>query len=131
MGVKELLTDELERQLGSLEDLPLGSQEYHQAIVDTSILLDKHNDMEKIELDRQEKTKSREQEKDLKNKEMKEERFDRIVKNVITVMTFGVSLGVTIWANVDSKKFEQGFTQTTEAGRSSTRKLLGLLDKFK
>lgn len=131
MGVKELLTDELERQLGSLEDLPLGSQEYHQAIVDTSILLDKHNDMEKIELDRQEKVKSREHEKDLKDKEMKDERKDRIVRHAITLLTFGVSLGVTIWANVDSKKFEQGFTQTTEAGRNSTRKLLNLLDRFK
>ncbi len=131
MTVKELVTDELERQLGSLEDLEFGSQEYHQAIVDTSILLDKHNDIERIEIDRHEKTKSREQEKDLKEKEMKDERLERIVKNTITVGTFIISLGVTIWANVDSKRFEQGFTQTTEAGRNSTRKLLSLLDRFK
>lgn len=131
MSVKKLLIDEIESQLGTLEDLPFGSPQYHQGVVDTSTLLDKYNDMERIELERQEKAKSREQEKDLKDKEMKEERIDRIVKNALTVVTFGISLGVTIWANVDSKNFEMGYTQTTEAGRSSTRKLLGLLDKFK
>lgn len=131
MSVKEQAIEELERQLGSLEDFAFGSPEYHQAMVDTSILIDKCNDMERIELERQEKAKSREQEKDFKTKEMREERIDRIVKHTITVLTFGISLGVTIWANKDSKNFEMGYTQTTEAGKTSTRKLLTLLDKFK
>ena len=131
MSVKKLLTDEIESQIGSLEDLAFGSEEYHRGVEDTAKLLDRLNEMEKNERDYHDKLDNRDNERDLKLKEMKAERNERILKYGLNALTFAISLGVTIWANKDSKNFEQGFTHTTEAGRSSTRKLLNLLDKFK
>lgn len=131
MSVKKLVTEEVERQIGSLEDLSFGSEEHQRALSDATKLLHELNEMERIENERQDKLETREKENELKEKSLKGENIERVVKYGLSALTFAVSLGVTIWANKDSKNFEQGYTHTTEAGRQSTRKLLGLLDKFK
>ena len=89
------------------------------------------NEMERMEQERLDKEASRKLEEDLKLKELAENKKDRIWKNAITIGTCLLYTGVTIWANIDSKNFEKDFTHTTEPGRTSTRRLLGLLDKFK
>lgn len=129
--VKELLEQEIESQIEALDDIEYGSDQHSACVGDTVRLLEKLNEMNRIEQDHIDKEESRKLEEDLKLKEMAENKKDRLWKNVLTAGTFVVSAGITIWGYVDSKRFEQGFTHTTEAGRTSTRKLLGLLDKFK
>ena len=131
MSLEKLLVEEVESQLEALNELGYGSEEHHRGVQDTSILLDKINDTKRIEYERQDKLASREQEKEMKLKQMREDRFERWLKYGLTGVTFVASLGFSIWAYKDSKAFEMGFTQTTEAGRASTRKILSLLDKFK
>lgn len=125
--VKELLEEEIVNQIEALGN----AEEYTVSVDDTVRLMDKMIEMERLEQDRLDKEKSRRLEEDLKLKEMAENKKDRLWKNALTIGTFVIGTGVTIWANIDSKKFEEGFTHTTEAGRTSTRKLLGFLDKFK
>lgn len=62
---------------------------------------------------------------------LKGERTDRWIKLGVTVAMFLGSLGLSVWANKDSKKFEGAFTHTTEAGRSSQRNLLSFFDRQK
>lgn len=65
------------------------------------------------------------------SKRLKGERIDRWVKLGVTGLTFIASAAISIWANLDSKKFEGVATHTTEAGRSSQRTLLSFFDKQK
>ena len=132
MSVVKMLEEEAMNQLESVNQLGYGSEEHHRGIQDVSIVIDKLNETKRIEYERQDKQASREQEKEMKLKQMREERIERIIKYGVAIVTFGVSVGVHIWAHKDSQLFEKdGFMQTTEAGRASTRKILGLLDKFK
>lgn len=125
--VKELLEQEIVDELEALSK----NEEYTVSIDDTIRLMEKKIEMDRLEQDRLDKEASRKLEEDLKLKEMAENKKDRIWKNCLTIGTFILSMGGYIWANVDSKNFEKGFTHTTEAGRKSTGKLLGLLDRFK
>lgn len=132
MSVKDLLNDEVEKQLGSLEDLPFGSEEHHRGVQDTSVLLDKLNDMNRIEREYQEKEKCRIEEEDIRRREIRDARIERALKYGLPFTLSLIYVGVNLWLNEDAKKFEiDGYTHTTEAGRGSTRKLFGLLDKFK
>lgn len=132
MSLEKLLEEEIESQLESVNQLGYGSEEHHRGIQDASILIDKRNDMKRIEYERQDKQASLEQEKEMKLKQMREDRIERCVKYGVTIVTFGVSLAFSIWGYKDMKLFEkEGFMPTTEAGRASTRKILSLLDKFK
>lgn len=125
--VKELLEKEIVSQIEALDD----AEEYTVSVDDTVRLMDKLIEMERLEQDRLDKEKSRRLEEDLKLKEIAESKKDRLWKNALSIGTFAIGTVVTIWAYVDSKEFERGFTQTTEAGRTSTRNILGFLNKFK
>ena len=129
MGVKveELLEQVIVNQLEALDN----ADEYTVSVEDVVRLMEKKNEMERIEQDRLDKEASRKIEEDLKLKELAENKKHRLWNNAITIGTCLLYTGVTIWANIDSKNFEKDFTHTTEPGRTSTRRLLGLLDKFK
>lgn len=113
MSVKKLLTEEIESQIGSLEDLPFGSQEYSAGVSDTAKLLDKLNEMERIE-----------NEHDEKIIQMHEDKIDRIVKNCLTGVSVVGGMALTVWGTVKSLKFEETGTITTVMGRGFINKLL-------
>lgn len=122
--VKDLLKVELESQFGSLAELDYGSTEHKLAVEDTAKLLDKYNDMVRIELDHQDKIESRKMEKDLKLKELGEEKKDHLIKNCLTA---GTAIGggiLTVWGIVKSLEFEEKGTITTIVGRGLFNKIL-------
>ena len=127
MKVKELLTEEIERQLGSLDEIPLCSEENTTAIDSVTKLLDRLNEMEKTELESLDKIKSREIEKlehELKMKQAEEERRDHVVKNTLTAVSVIGGFAVTIWGTLKSIEFEKEGTITTIMGRGFINKLL-------
>lgn len=113
MSVKELLRDEIERQIGSLEDLGFGSPEHSTAVSDTTKLLDKLNEMERNE-----------NEHDEKIIQMHEEKIDRIVKNCLTGVSVVGGMALTVWGTYKSIKFEETGSITTIMGRGFINKLL-------
>ena len=127
MKVKELLTEEIERQLGSLDEIALCSEENTTAIDSVTKLLDRLNEMEKTELESLDKIKSREIEKlehELKMKQAEEERRDHVVKNTLTAVSVIGGFAVTIWGTLKSIEFEKEGTITTIMGRGFINKLL-------
>ena len=124
MSVKTLLTEEIERRLGSLEDVPMCSQEDKSAVEDLTKLIDKLNDMEKIELEHQDKVSNQEKELELKLKQMKDEKTDNIVKNCLSAVSIVGGFGLTVWGTIKSINFEKDGTITTIMGRGFIQKLL-------
>ena len=124
MSIKSLLRDEIQREFEKLNEMEVGSDQ-HKAGVDAAVkLVDRAIEMEKIDIDLNEKTKVREDDISLKVRSMDEERKDRLIKNGIAVASIVVPTIVTIWGTIKSIEFEKEGTFTTIMGRGFINKLL-------
>lgn len=135
MSVKDLLQGEIERQLGSLEDIPLCSEESKIAGDGVVKLLDKYNEMVRIENERQNSIDNRnadmtfkydqmQAENDLKEKQLAEERSDHKIKNALTLITFAGGVILTVWGVYKTIEFEETGTVTTIVGRGFFNKII-------
>ena len=102
----------------------LGSEEYKTAVDGLTKLVDRAIELEKIDVSSQEKVEDRETDRDLKLKQMDEDRKDRNVRNAIAVAGIVIPTVVTIWGTIKSIEFEKEGTITTIMGRGFIQKLL-------
>lgn len=124
MSVKRLLNDEIVSEIENLNKVPLGSEEHKIAADALAKLLDKSIEMDKMDLEYQDKADSREAANNLKRIEIEEEKKDRRVKNVLTGVSVIGGFAVTIWGAIKSLEFEKTGTITTIMGRGFIQKLL-------
>ena len=135
MDVNERLKDEVLSEIEGVGTMALGSAEHEKTVNAVNGMMDRIIKVEQLKaeqrkLDLEEsKLRLEEEKKDLEERKANNDHKNNITRNVITVVTTALSVGVAIWANIDSKKFE-GY-HSTEAGRMSERRLLGFLDKLK
>ena len=115
--VESLLLDEIGEEFEDLKNLETGSEEYKVAVDGLTKLVDRAIEMEKFQIEIQEKAATREIENDLKLKQMEEERKDRLVKNIIAAAGITIPAGVTIWGALKSWEFEKEGTVTSTMGR--------------
>ena len=106
MNVTTKLNVEIDEKLDELNKLTLGSQEYSAAVTDLTKLMDRSIEIEKLEVSETQN-----------EKQMKEGRKSRMVKNVIDVGSIVLPLVVTIWGVKASLYFEDKNTVTTTVGR--------------
>ena len=124
MSVKRLLNEEIVSEIENLNKVPLGSEEHKIAADALAKLLDKSIEMDKLDLEYQDKADSREAANNLKRIEIEEEKKDRRVKNVLTGVSVIGGFAVTIWGAIKSLEFEKTGTITTIMGRGFIQKLL-------
>ena len=127
MSLEILLDKELESSINSLEDIPLGTEEYKASVDAITKLLDKSIELKKLEIETDDKIKTREFEESIKTQQMEDERKDRIIKNWLTGASIVIPAGCGIWGFIKSIKFEETGTITTLSGRN----ILGSILKFK
>lgn len=124
-NIQTLLNDEIVREfdkLGEMEDL--GDDKYRTTVDGLTKLVDRAITMEKFSIESEDKLNAQEFERDMKLKEMKMERNDRVVKNVLTgIATIG-GFALTIWGTFKSFEFEKDGTITTAMGRGFIQRLL-------
>lgn len=127
--VKTKLDEELLNELEILGEMKVGTEEYSNTVNGLTKLMDKANEMEKIASDHEFRAKNLELEKELKLKEMINERKDRLVKNVLTGVSVVGGIGVTVWGTLKSLKFEETQTVTTLIGKGWLNSISKLLPK--
>lgn len=124
MSIYNLLRDEIHREVESLQKKDIGSEGYTATVDGVAKLVDKVIEMEKMDLDAKLKVESREAETALKEKQLKDERTDRWIKNTITLVTFGGTVALTVWGTVNTFKFEETGSVTSLIGRGFVNKLI-------
>lgn len=113
MEMKNLLEAEIKAEFEKLEGLTPGSED-HKAVLDgLTKLMDRMTEIEKSENEVAAQAAVR-----------KDERVDRIVKNVIGASGVILPLMVTIWGTKAAFEFEKEGTVTTILGRGFLGKLL-------
>lgn len=124
MKIETLLHDEIKSELEELKKIELGSEKYKVTVDGLTKLVDKAIEMDKLNIEVHEKVESRENDNDLKLKQMEEERKDRFVRNGIAVAGIVIPTMVTIWGTIKTIEFEKEGTITTIMGRGFINKLL-------
>lgn len=117
-NISEQLDDVIEKRLKEFDYYDLDSENTKQAVETIEKLYKLKIEERKVEGELYEKQKTRENEEDVKNKELHEKRVDRWVNGAITVASTAASLVFYgIWMNKGFKFEETGsFTSTTFKG---------------
>jgi hypothetical protein len=123
MSIETALKVEIEEELTELSNLDLGSAEHKAGVDSVTKLMDKAIELDELELKLQEQ-EDRKRDYELKEKQAKDEKIDRIVKNVISAVGILVTAGITVWGTKTSLKFEETGSITTSIGRGFINKLL-------
>ena len=124
MSIQRLLREEIESEFKELSTITPGGENYKVAVDGITKLMDRAIEMEKNEIDRQDRIDARDSENELKTKQMEDEKKDRFVKNLLTgVGTIG-GLVVTIWGAKKAWKFEETGTVASPVGRNFINKLI-------
>lgn len=124
MDVKDLLTNEIEKLIKSLEGMEVDSDEY-KATSDAIVkLTGKLNEMDQINYEYWDKKESREKDSELKLKQLNSEKRDRIIKNVLTAVSILGGFALTVWGTKASFEFEKEGSITTIMGRGFINNLL-------
>ena len=126
MGIETLLRDEIRGEFDELKKMrnDIGTDQYKTTVDGLTKLVDRAIELEKLEMEHQEKVISRENDTDFKFQQMKEDKKDRVFKNAIAVASIAVPSIITIWGTVKSIQFEKEGTITTIMGRGFINKLL-------
>lgn len=124
MSIKSLLDEEIRSEIEEVSKIEVGSDQHKVSVDSLAKLLDKHIELEKLEADAQEKYESRIAEQDLKREQIKNDKRDSIVKNVLTGVSVIGGFGLTVWGTCKSLKFEETGVVTSIMGRGFIQKLL-------
>jgi hypothetical protein len=113
MRIDELLDEDIVSEMDKLRTTPYDAKEY-EAVADTVVkLMDRKIEMEKVK-----------NEQLFREKQLKEDKKDRLIKNIIGGAGVVLPLIVTIWGTKVSLKFEEEGTFTTIMGKGFINKLL-------
>lgn len=112
MSMTAKLNNEIDRRFDKLSELDASSEEYSAAINSVTKLMDRAIEIEKLD-----RTDAQNE------KQLKEERKSRVVKNCIDVGSVILPLTLTAWGMLVSLKFEENGTITTTIGRKTLDRL--------
>lgn len=113
MDFKELLDDDVASEMAKLRTTPYDAKEYG-TVSDTALKL----------IDRKIELYKAESEQLFREQQLKDDKKDRLIKNIISAAGVALPLLVTIWGTKVSLKFEEEGTFTTIMGRGFINKLL-------
>lgn len=132
MSVKNLLREEITEEIGLLSKMEAGSEDYEKTVNGITKLMDRLNEMDKIEMEKEKteiENEFRVEEQDLKRKQMEDDKKDRFVKNSLTGVSIIGGLAITVWGTLKTFKFEETGTITSQAGRQFINKAINFLKK--
>lgn len=123
MKIETLLHEEIKDEFDELGKLEVGSEQYKITVDGIAKLVDRAIEIDKLNTESEDRIDQRNVDSDLKTKQMKEDRIDRIVRNSIAIVGIVIPTVVTIWGTITTLEFEKEGTITTASGREFIKKL--------
>ena len=113
MDIEKKLHDEIGREIDILKEVDEGSESYTNVVDGVTKLMDRALAIDKFNSEVEEK-----------QKQMKEDRIDRITKNCLSAVGIILPICITVWGTKASFEFEKEGTVTTIMGRGFINKLI-------
>jgi hypothetical protein len=124
MNTKHLLEEEIRKEIEEIGKLQPGTEQHKSATEALSKLLDKYNDMDKLELEYQDKFDVREAEQTMKEKQLEQVTKDCRTKNILSAVKVGGELLMTCWGICKVLKFEENGVLSSVISRGMVQKIL-------
>lgn len=124
MSIKTTLTEEFNDQMKDLHKLEIGTEQYSTAVNGVTKLADKIIDLEKMEIEREERIKDRDTEIELKSQQMEIDKRDKFNQNLINVVKIAVPTVAGFAMGIISMKWEKLETITSTAGRQAFKDII-------
>ena len=124
--IETLWDAEIKNELELLSTRDIGTEEYKTTIDGITKLMDRKLDLKKFEAECDQKKAVHalsQMEYELKQQQLRADKRDRLIKNIIASAGIGLPLLVTIWGTIVSLNFEKEGVVTTGAGRGFVNKL--------
>lgn len=122
--IESLMQEVIITELEALNDMEVGTDQYRVTVDGVTKLVDKAIEMDKFQNEFFEKVEIRKKEEEFKEKQMKEDKKNRLIGHILTGVGIAVPAALTIWGTCKSLKFEEEGTITTAIGRGFINKLL-------
>lgn len=125
--VEKSLHEVIKKDLQTLKEMgseDVGSDKHKVTLDEVAKLLDRAIEIDKLNIEARAREESHEDDKQLKLKQMDEERINRLITNGIAIAGIVIPSIITVWGTVKSIKFEETGTITTIMGRGFINKLL-------
>lgn len=124
MRIEAGLFEEIHSELEELKKSEVGTESYRTTVDGVTKLIDRAIEIEKLNIDHEDRVESLRQDTELKLMQMEEDRKGRWVRDAIAVAGIIIPTAVTIWGTLKSFEFEKEGTVTTIMGRGFIQKLL-------
>ena len=124
MNIETKLYVEIDNEFEALSQMEVGTEAYRTTVEGLTKLMDRAIEIDKLEVERDERIKTQKKEEEFKLAQMEEEKKDRLIRNCLTAAGIFIPTVVTIWGTVKSFEFEKEGTITTIMGRGFIQKLL-------
>lgn len=128
-SIEDLVVEETARVYERMQELDPTDEEYIKLNHEFMELSKRASDMAKFNIEREDKLAAQETEVELKEREMKNENIDRVMKHSVTVFGTISSLCAYAWCANKSWKFEETGTVCNTPGRNALSKLMNLFHK--
>lgn len=126
-STKQLLEDEIRKEIEEISNMELGSDNQKKTTDNLVKLLDKYNDMDRLDADLEKhdtEIEMKKAEHELKKQQLEHEKKDSFVKNCLTGISIGSGIIMTVWGTCVSINFEKEGTFSTIIGRQFIQRLL-------
>lgn len=117
--IHEQLRETVAGQIEELNEMEVGSEQWKIAAEGIVKLVDRIVEIEKTDVELDEKIRNREQNHELKSKELKQDNKHRWIQTAVQTLGIAAPIAATIWGAKVSLEFEKSGTFTTLFGRST------------
>ena len=128
MSVKSLLTDEICSQVNEISKLEVGSEACKTAINGAGVLMDKLNDVQRLEIEQRKLDMEREK-IDIELVKAENDRRDKKIKNGIAIGTAATGAMITVGMGLLAYVYEERGTISSKPGRSAIDRALNYFFK--
>lgn len=124
MSIKHDLIEEFNNQLEEVSKMEVGTEKYKITMDGVTKLADRIIEIEKCEAESDIAEETRINNELSKAEELRIDKRDKIIRNVIEGVKVVGGFGLTAWAFVAAMNFEKEGVLTTEGGKAALRSLL-------
>lgn len=125
MEIQGLFNEEIKRQFDELSELEVGSDDYKAVEECLTKLADRAIEMEKVQMDANEKVADRMMRNGNEFDKRQDEKTDRVVQYCLRGAEIAIPVALTIWGTVTTLKYDkEGVLPTTLMGRGFINKLI-------
>lgn len=131
MSVYGSMYEEVKNHIEEVGRMELGSEQHVKTVNCANGMVDRLIERDKVR-NEERRLDIEERKLELEEARLVSDNRGRLVVNIITGVTTVAYVATHVWTVLSDRKFESGgFMHTSEAGRTSRRNLLSLMDKFR